>query len=79
MWWPCFIVCVCVCVCVGAISLGSGFFNSPSLTASVTHVECTGEERTLRECELTGITDDYPCEHHAGVICRGKCIHSAHL
>ena len=57
---------------IGAISLGSGLFNSMSLEAGVTHIMCNGSENTLRECELMGISDDYPCEHHAGVLCRGK-------
>ena len=59
---------------VGAIGLGNGFFNSMNLTAGVSHLECTGDEDTLNECNMMSISDEYPCEHHAGVICRGMYI-----
>ena len=58
----------------GAIGLGSGLFPSQETRAGVSRVQCTGEEATLRECEMTSVDELYDCEHHAGVICRGmKC------
>ena len=58
-------------VCIGAIGLGNGFFDNRDVVAGVSNVQCTGDEISLSECNMTDI-DGSQCSHYAGVLCRGE-------